>query len=738
LTGIHEVLRVLGNAFGIEPDYSDTWGKIHRTDPETARRILEAKGVKIASDRMHLNPQVVVVCANNLPERCSIYLEKRIDHPNFNSLQGTIRIIDTKKRMLVSQYDLPSAEARLQHDEKSDLMFLSVAFPTDLDTGEHQLTVEATIGDEQHSADCRWIVCPAKAYIPPSLEKGGKIAGVSVALYGVRSRKNWGVGDFSDLKAIVDWAREDLKVDFVGLNPLHALFNRRPYHSSPYLPSSRLYRNFIYLDVPGIPDFGESRKAQSLVNSSSHRRLIQKLRDEAQVNYEEVSAVKLQVLRAVFGTFMKNHGKPGARTQRWDAFQHYMESEGVFLERFATFCALREHFESRAFRNPESWREWPAPFHDPSSLEVERFRTKNKEQVLFWMYLQWQLEEQAKQIQQYAIEKGMIIGLYNDQALAVDRNGADFWAWQQFFADGFTVGAPPDAFAPDGQDWGFPPPDRDMHRFSGYRLFLKMLETNCKHAGALRIDHVMQLYHLFWIPGSAKPKDGVYVKDYEDDLLNILALASQKRNALIIGEDLGTVPMNFRERLMAKGVLSYRLFYFEKDWEGNQCGHEEYPRSALVSITTHDLPTLKGFWAGHDIEVRQKIGQLDDDQARTFRENRRQDKAKMLEKLVQEGFLSQQSAAEAVLANHPTEPLHEAILRFLFRTPSALVIISQEDIFLDPRQQNIPGTTRENPNWVTKMLYTVEELKSDPEAVRLSRKFGRLIEETGRSTAHNS
>jgi 4-alpha-glucanotransferase len=729
LTNIYEALKILGTTFGIEREYTDNWGKTHLTDFETARRILEIKGIKIDPARMNLNPQVMVVCTDKLPDRCSIFIEETTDH---GPLAGTVRISEAKGGEFAREYRFPSEEARLDRDDKSDLRFVSVPFPKDLSIGKHELRVDVTVGDERSEAVCHWIVCPARAYSPSSLEAGSRIAGVGIALYGVRSQKNWGAGDFSDLKAIVDWAREDLKVDFIGLNPLHALFNRRPFNSSPYLPSSRLYRNHIYLDIPGIPDFEESEKAQTLVTIFNNRGHFQKLRDEPHVNYEEISALKLQVLREVFRSFLKIHGRKNAETSRWEAFQRYIESEGVFLERFAIFCALDEHFQGKIFRKVESWREWPQAFHDPSSEAVNRFRIENREQTLFWMYIQWQLQQQMSEVQQYAIDKGMIIGLYNDEALAVDRNGADFWAWRSFFSEGFRVGAPPDAFAPSGQDWGFPPPDRDAHRHSGYELFRKMMEANCKNAGALRIDHAIQLHHLFWIPDWGKPKDGVYVKDYEEDLLNLLALVSRENSALIVGEDLGTVPMNLRERLMAKGILSYRLLYFEKDLQGFHRGHAEYPSSALVSISTHDLPTLAGFWASRDIETRNKIGQLDDEQAEAFRVDRQQSKSKLIEKLVQEGFMSEQAGAEALKTELPTEELHEAVLKFLLRSPSLLVMINQEDVFLDERQQNIPGTTWENPNWVTKMRYTLEEFRSDPEAARLSQKFGRLVEEMGR------
>jgi len=587
------------------------------------------------------------------------------------------------------------------------------------------------INDEKMAAACIWIMCPAKAFLPPAMATGRKVAGVGVALYGVRSETNWGIGDFSDLKKVIDWARDDLHVEFVGVNPLHALFNNRPFNSSPYLPSSRLYANFIYLDVTRLVELEETSQAKALVDSPETQQLIRRLRAEEYVNYEEVAALKLRVLREVFAAFIEHYGSAGRGTERWERFESYRKGEGVYLERYATFCALQEHFRS-VLPTAATWREWPAAFGNAGSPEVQEFQRKHEQEILFWAYVQWQLDEQLHDAQQHALQRGMMIGLYHDQALAVDRNGADCWAWPEFYHDGFGVGAPPDSFAPGGQDWGFPPPDRDRHRSSGYELFLKQLQASCKHGGALRIDHVMQIHHLFWIPPNGTPADGVYVKDYEQDLLNVLALASQENQTVIIGEDLGTVPRNFRETLMGRGVFSYRLFYFERDSGGNLLCHWEYPQSALVSVSTHDLPTFAGFWLGEDIDTRRNIGMLDAEEEKKFREDRTNHKAKIIEKLVQEGFLPAPVAHAAWISTFPTDELHSAVLKFLFHTPSALVMINQEDILLDRRQQNLPSTTWQNPNWVTKMGYTVEELRNDPEAKRLSGKMRNLLEESGR------
>ncbi len=729
---MHKTLRILSDACGIEPHYFDAAGKVRHTDPETARRILESKGICIPRDRVELNPQVLVVSTDNLPDRHTVHFAGKIRQSDLASPTGTVRILEADRAMQEIEHPAGSDHLSFSLDDETGLLQVSIPFPRELTLGTHHVRVDAVVAERAFRASCLWIICPPKAYVPPALEAGKKIAGISVALYGIRSETNWGIGDFSDLTKIVDWAAHDLSVDAVGINPLHALFNRRPYNSSPYLPSSRLFRNFIYLDVPGIADVVDSAAARSLVNSPEVRQKIQELRDEEHVNYEEISALKLLVLRQTFADFMENHGRIDRRGSRWKDFEAFKASEGVYLERFATFCALDEHFRC-ALPQADTWRDWPEEFHRPLSDEVRKFQRENQEEIHFWMYLQWQIDSQLKQVQEHALKSGMIIGLYNDEALAVDRNGADFWAWREFFHEGFRVGAPPDDFAPKGQDWGFPPPDRDRLRSAGYELFLKKLQANCEHGGALRIDHVMQFHHLFWIPAEGKPVDGVYVQDYESDLLNLVALESQNSRTLIIGEDLGTVPFNFRERLMAKGVFSYRLLYFERDGEGNLLPRHAYPEGALVSITTHDLPTLAGFWSGRDLELRRQTGLIDESSEEKFRQDRTWHKAKIIERLVQDGLLADHAAQPAAESQFPTEELHSAVLDFLFGTPSRLVVISQEDIFLDLRQQNLPSTTWENPNWVTKMMYSVEDLRRNPAAVRLATRFRECMEKCGRS-----
>lgn len=734
MSTIREAIEALATALGLDVEYVDNWGVLHRTNLEGARRFLAAKGVLVDEELISPTSEVLVASEDTLPVPWSFWIDTETTAADVKYVAPDIavRVID-EEGTEQAVFHSPSNAISADPDLAPGRVLVSVSVPSGLRPGSYRVRAQVRIRDTEVSQDGTWIVCPERAHVPEAMEAGRKIAGVGLALYGVRSARNWGIGDFSDLKKIIEWAHDDLGVDFVGLNPLHALFNRHPFNISPYLPSSRIFRNFIYLDVEAIEDFRDSPAAMSILSSMETQHSIQGMRNRKQVNYEEVADLKLRVLREVFRTFMENHGYAENTDPRWADFETYIQNEGEYLKRFAAFCALEENFR-QADRPVYRWQDWPEEFRDPSSAAVERFCADRREAVLFWKYLQWQVEKQLAAAQQYALDKGMLLGLYHDEALGVDRNGADFWCLREFYHEGFSVGAPPDAFAPNGQDWGFALPNRDKIRAVGYEPFLKHLRSNCKYGGALRLDHVMQLGRLFWIPSGTKPADGFYVGDYESDLVNLLTLESKRNKVLIVGEDLGTVPFAFRERLMSNSIFSYRLFYFERDAAGNHMPFHAYPENALVSISTHDLPTLAGFWSGRDIDERIRVGQLRKEREQSYRQDREQQKRKILDRLAEDGFLGYEYVEGARNAVFPTDELQSAVLRFLFHTPSRLVMINQEDIFLDVRQQNIPGTTWEHPNWVTKMLYTVDELRSDPVAVRLCRKFRGLVEESGRLT----
>ena len=729
-----QLLDLAARTWRIDPEYWDIWGRKHTTSDETKRAILQGLGVRADTpatlrasmearrrkEWTRLAPPCLVVTWNTtveLPLYAPADLSQDIAHVEIREESGGTRPLEFA---LGSYPECGSADFDDQRYVQKQ-----VPLPTGLPLGYHELHIR--LGRLRQVT--RLIVAPDRAYEHPALADGGKAAGIALALYGIRSASNWGCGDLRDLHGIVDWIADDAHASFIALNPLHAIYNRRPYNTSPYLPECIFYPNYMYLDVESIADFQKSRRAQRLWERPETQRQLAALRDSEYVEYEQVSAWKLRFLKLSFAEFLREYRAGSPRALQ---FRRFLAEEGDLLERFATYCALDEHLHAR---NPNlwTWPDWPAPYQNPDSHETEVFRKKHWRRVLFYSYLQWQLYMQLAASQTYARERGLSIGLYHDLALATDRFGADLWAQRPFFASGCRVGSPPDDFAPKGQDWGFPPPCSEEHRENGYRLFTESIRKNCRHGGALRIDHVMRFFRLFWIPDGTDATGGAYVRDNYEDLLRILALESVRQKVVVIGEDLGTVEPFVRETLDRFGILSYRLFYFEKRMDGKFKTYAEYPVRALVSSTTHDLPTLAGFWTGEDIEARRRAGMVPDDAMYQRQvDERAMEKQKMLDLLHGLDLLPAYAPRAAHLMPEMTGELHNAVIGFLALTPAQLLAVNQEDLTKEIAQQNLPATTWQYPNWSRKMKFTLEELRTAPVARDFVAMFRNWLVRSGR------
>jgi 4-alpha-glucanotransferase len=728
-----QLLARAASLFGIEEGFRDIWGHYHQTTVEAKQAILRALGADAGSaeelgrwlaavaraEWERLAPPVVVTGESESVELGLSVPAERLGegaHIQVRAEAGETHDFD------LNLWELPQTGS-LEMDGRTWVR-RQARLPVRLPLGYHDITVAA--GGAR--AETRYIVTPERAWTHPHLGRGGRAAGIAVSLYGVRSERNWGCGDFRDLLDVLDWVAASLDASFVGLNPLHAIHNRRPFNSSPYLPNCIYYQNFLYLDVEGMEDYALCRRAGQLRESPPIQAEIAELRRAQFVEYERVAALKLRFLKLLFVRFLREWRAGSARGREFEAFR---AGEGDLLERFATYCALDEHLHRE---NPETWiwQQWPAPYQDPDSAETRAFRKKHWRSVMFYQYLQWQIASQLRRAQQRARARHLSIGLYHDLALATDRSGSDLWAHRPFFATGCRVGSPPDDFAPGGQDWGFPPPNTARHRENGYRLFAESIRKNCRYGGALRIDHVMRLFRLYWIPDQCPASQGTYVRERSEDLVRILALESVRNRVVVVGEDLGTVEPAVRETLARFGILSYRLFYFEKNEKGEFRRNHEYPSQALVSSTTHDLPTLAGFWAGTDIAARRQAGVLDQDGFERQTAGRVAEKQKMLDVLFELRLLPPELPREAGAYPELTGELHHAIVGFLASTPSQLLAINQEDVTKETAQQNLPGTTWQYPNWSRKMRYTVEQLQSDPEARAYTAMFRDWIVRSGR------
>jgi 4-alpha-glucanotransferase len=655
--------RDLLAAYGIEPEYVDIWGRPHTTSDEAAQAIIRSLGQPPDPSRP-IDPAIVVrEDAAHIPVRipldragASIKLEIRwesddLEHHWF--FLPELQELGRDERFLVKRVPLPP-----------------------LRLGYHDLQIYWMQQPElEVFAKARFIVCPTKT---GQLDR--RIGGVAVSLYGLRSARNWGCGDFTDLRNAID-ALAPAGVAFIALNPLHAIPNRQPYNISPYLPECSFYRNFLYLDVEhagGSPEPG-----------------VEELRSSEFVEYERVAEAKK---RALLDAFARFEGSPD--------FDRFVEAEGAVLHDYATYCALWDEMHRRD-PNLWLWTAWPEEFRDPRSPAVAEFARERARDVLFFKFLQWHIDRQLAEVQAYALSKGMRIGLYHDMALATDRFGADLWMNRAFYSAGCRVGAPPDDFSPNGQDWAFPPPNRDAHRANGYELFARLIRNTARHGGALRIDHVMRFFRLWWIPDGLPASDGAYVRDYASDLLGILALESARGNFIVIGEDLGTVTGEVRQSLSDAGLLSYRVLWFERNNDGSFRRPAEYPERAAACTTTHDLPTLAGFTSARDIEARLAAGLIDQNAYQEQLAARYEEIRRLNNALTEAGF-----------AGDP--------VRFVFSTPCQVAIVNQEDLTGETDQQNLPGSTWQYPNWRRKMRVPVEQFSE------IANRLRSLIERGGR------
>lgn len=710
-----DVLDKLAALTGIEPEYSDRWGARHVTPKKTKRAVLRAMGIddlQAGLRERELRPwnrfiePVMVVSVNEQPPAIPIHFPLKKGQERAVSISW--QVTDEAGGVLVRELKGP-VPAEEKAIDRARCVRVELPNETGRDIGYYQVDVKCRTPERELSGRMRLIIAPDRCFSPPE-----RTWGVSLNLYSLRSGTNWGVGDLADLKEVLGWVGRDLGGGFVGINPLHAIPNAMPAGISPYLPLSRLYRNFLYIDMKDLPVPEETKKA---LGSDEFMKAARALRGGELIDYEGAAALKIKALRLAFSAFDPD-GPEGAE------FRGYVREQGKPLEAFATFMALAENMGRMGSERPAGarWQDWPEEYHGPDLPAVSEFRKGHGREVMFYEFLQWLLDRQLRAAQEGALEAGMDIGLYADLAVGSSGQGSDAWSYPELFAMGVTAGAPPDAFNIKGQDWGFPPFVPERARESGYELFIETIRQNIRHAGALRVDHALGLFRLFWIPEGMTPKDGTYVTYPHEDLLRIIALESVRNRAAIIAEDLGTIGDKVREALERFGMLSYRLLYFERDWPNPVfLPPEAYPEMALTAVTTHDLPTLRGYWAGRDIEVKNRLGIYPDEEAwQKDIEERGRDRQYMLEALKEflpEGF--RKNEAEM------TPELSLAVHAFLARTPCRLVSVSLDDIEGVLDQQNLPGVTEGHPNWRRKAPVTLDELTKSKQASALARLFRR-------------
>ncbi|GJE53626.1 MULTISPECIES: malto-oligosyltrehalose synthase [Methylobacterium] len=673
-----EHLTRLADLVGIASGYTDAFGNAVETSNETRCGMLAALGFAMATDDEIAKSLASVEALRNglIPPLLPAEARRALRVPVLaDSTAGSIiwRLLDERGHAVEGRAALSASDAGPGFD-------LPPQTP-----GYHHLTV--TLGDRKAQA---WIIAaPQRCWRPRAYaEEGARDWGLAAQLYGLRSPHNLGIGTFADAgRAAADAGLRG--ASFLGLSPVHALFPTDREKISPYSPSSRLFLETLYIEPGALPGFVGSR-AETILDAMRPR--LDALRDATLVDHAGIWEVLSPVLEALWP-------ESAARAGTDAGFAAFRSEGGENLESHATFETLSERFTAEGAH----WLgEWPEAFRRAGTPEVRAFAEKNAERVSFHIWLQYLADLQLKHASQAARDAGMRIGLYRDLAVGADRGGSEIWSHPERFANGVSIGAPPDLLAPKGQDWGLPAFHPLELERDGLRAFRDLVQANMRHAGAIRIDHAFQLARLFLIPLGQSARAGAYVAMPFEPMLAVLRLESHRSKCLVIAEDLGTAPEGFSDALMVAGILSYRILAFERQDGGAFKPPAAYPHDALTAITTHDLPTFLGWWRGVDTDTRQSLGLYDSERADAERAERVTERRRLAEALHSEQLLTG--------AEPPDAAPFEAAARYLARAPSILTAVQYEDVVSELAQANVPGSTEGHPNWRRKLDRTLEAI----------------------------
>lgn len=702
-------IRQLAQLHGIADSYFDWRGQPKQVSIESQSAILAALGVDAANadaaeKAIHEHearrwtgfvPPVVVLTADqpmSLPIAVPVELEAR-------SVEWSVTLENGEPRSGLAQL------ATLQEIEASgidDRSYRRCELPLpDLPLGYHTASVALDTGLQ---GTLRIIVTPEQCFEAPAILAGKRLWGIAVQLYSLRSEDNWGVGDFRDLRNLIRFAAP-AGCGIIGLNPLHALMPSNPAHISPYSPSNRQFLNVLYVSVEDVPDFFECEAASKRVSDPDFQAILKELRATKNVDYVRVAAAKFEILSLLYANFRTRH--LAENTPRAIAFRQFQEIQGEPLRLHAMYDALDGHFR---LQGPQywGWPSWPEEYRDPTSSAVQRFARERAEDVEYFQYLQWLAAEQLGVAQSSARQAGMAVGLYGDVAVGANPAGSETWSNRHLYLQGASVGAPPDALALKGQDWGIPPQDPNELRTQQYEPFIGLVRNMMRYVAALRFDHVMTLYRLWWVPRGLLSKDGTYVHYPLQDLIAILALESQRHHCIVIGEDLGTVPEAMTEAMEHYRAYHYKVLMFEQVADGTFKPPTAYIPSSMAVVTTHDLPTLRGWWEEHDVELRSKLDLYPSEELRLqAHEARVRDRVCLMRALVAAGLWHWREG-------EPLPPYSAALSRavhaFIGLSTANIALIQIEDLIgmIDP--VNVPGTDTEHANWQRKVTATVSDI----------------------------
>jgi 4-alpha-glucanotransferase len=715
------VIERLARLRGIGDAYHDYRGELRYFSADTKRGLLRAMGCEVddpAALALELRRMEVARWRKFLPPIAAargarIGVDINITAQEFGSpLVWSIRLEDGSQcDGAVSTADCP--EIWRGEVEGTWITRRRFELPLDLPTGYHELEAKVSGSSAER---CLLIISPPRCYEPPSITAGRRLWGIAVQLYTLRSRDNWGIGDFDDLRALIRWVAPH-GAGFIGLNPLHALAPADPERSSPYSASSRHFLNVLYIAVASVPEFQECAAARQRMADPAVVQRLSELRGREWVDYRGVAELKFEILALLYRDFGDRH--LAFDTGRARDFRAFTAAGGELLQMHARFDALDRHFRA-TLGVASGWLSWPEEFRDVNGSAAARFAAAHPGEVEFHAYLQWLAHEQLCGVQALTRELGMPIGLYGDYAVGANPSGSETWMDQESFRRGAEIGAPPDPLALKGQGWGIPPQDPSVMLAQRLQGFATLIRNNMRYYGALRLDHVMALFRLWWVAAGSSPIEGAYVHYPMQQLLTVLALESARSACLVVGEDLGVVPDEMRRAMPECCLYHYKVLLFEK-LDGRFRRPEEYVRHALATVTTHDMPTLRSYWEGRDIELRRRLNlypsaEVESDVVR----ERGQDLELLLGALQEQGL---KPAQPATPCDPFTAELAHALHLYLARSATTLTALQIEDLLGEILPVNVPGTDREYPNWQRKVSADIEELAARAD---LAAQFGEI------------
>ena len=689
----------LARRFGVATEYDDWVG--HRVDvPEqTLIAVLGALGVPAAAaddravalarhDREHWSRALPPTIVGRAGTETAFWVH--VTHGD--AAHVWVRLEDGTERSGIRQLDNFTAPYDLDGHMIGEATF---ALPADLPLGYHRLHLRSGTGESSAAL----IVTPPWLGLPERLGNR-RVWGLATQLYSVRSKRSWGVGDLTDLTDLAVWSAARHGAGYLLINPLHAAAPTKPMEPSPYLPTSRRFVSPLYLRVEVIPEYADLPKRKEV--RELHAELTRRAAKLDAIDRDAAWKAKRRALKLVHRV-----KRSAGRELAYAAFR---VREGAALEAFATWCALAERYG-------DDWHEWPAALRHPEAEGVADFVDKNSTAVDFHRWMQWQLDEQLAGAQSAATRAGMPLGIMADLAVGVHPDGSDAWALQDVLALGVTAGAPPDEYNQLGQNWSQPPWRPDQLEDREYQPFRELIGGVLRHAGGVRIDHIIGLFRLWWIPEGALPTAGTYVRYNHEAMIGVVALEAHRAGAVVVGEDLGTVEPWVRDYLRERGLLGTSILWFERDHSGAPLAAEHWREYCLSSVTTHDLPPTAGYLAGDHVRLRDSLGLLTRPVAAEQIEDDREQAAWMAE-LRRVGLLAQDGEPD-------TEQVITALYRYLGRTRSRLLALALTDAVGDRRTQNQPGTTNEYPNWRVPLAdpagrpLLLEDVMADPRAAAL-------------------